>query len=157
VLFRPLIEHSQFGAYITQNGVYMKAPNLSNALFSNVQQRVLALIFGHPDAQPLSPLVWRMLLQDIVRKLHDNRWSGLPSTIESQVSAPLLADGASPTSIKFKAKVRRITERVELASVVAYVDPISTESQAAAAKYQLGETEIIENCDQTAMVMDLVS
>jgi adenylate kinase family enzyme len=34
-------------------------------------------------------------------------------------------------------------------------DPLSTESQAAIAKYQLGETEIIENCDQTAMIMDL--
>jgi predicted nucleotidyltransferase len=30
-------------------GAILKAANLSSALFSNVQQRVLALIFGHPE------------------------------------------------------------------------------------------------------------
>lgn len=107
------------------------------------------------DAQPLNPLVWRMLFQDVMRRLQNDRWSGLPCTIEIQVSAPVRVDGRSPASIALKAKVRRITEKVELASVVAYVDPINAESHAAVAKYRLGETEIIENCDQTAMIIDL--
>lgn len=107
------------------------------------------------DGQPLSPVIWRLLLQDIMRKLDSDKWPGLACTIESQVAAPILVDGNAPASIAFKAKVRRITEKVELASVVTYADPVSMENHAAVAKYQLGETEIIENCDRSAMIMDL--
>lgn len=39
-----------------------KATNLSNALFSNVQQRVLALIFGHPERS--------FYTSEIVRNVH---------------------------------------------------------------------------------------
>lgn len=105
--------------------------------------------------QPLNPLMWRGLLQTIMHNLDRERWTGLPCTVESQVLAPVLVDGRSPASIAFKAKVRRITEKVELAAIVAYFDPINAQSHAAVAKYQLGETEIIENCDQTAMIIDL--
>jgi len=107
------------------------------------------------DGQPLSPLMWRMLIQDIMHKLNQNKWPGIPCTIESQVFAPLLIDGKPPASIAFTANVRRITEKVQLASIVAYADPISAKSHAAVAKYEFGETEIIENCDETAMILDL--
>ena len=107
------------------------------------------------DGRPVNPLMWRTLIQDIMRKLDQNKWSGLPCTVESEVFAPLLTDGKPPVSIAFTAKVRRITENVELASIVAYVDPISAQSHAAVAKYKLGETEIIEDCDETAMIIDL--
>src|ERR1700728_2596510 len=30
------------------------------------------------NAQPLNPLVWRMLFQDIMRRLQNDRWPGLP-------------------------------------------------------------------------------
>lgn len=44
------IDHTHFGVYNTQNRVKMtKQTSLSSALFSNVQQRVLGLIFGHPE------------------------------------------------------------------------------------------------------------
>ncbi len=105
--------------------------------------------------RPVNPLMWRMLIQDFMQKLDRDKWPGLPSTIESQVSAPLLVNGRPPAAIGFKAQIRRITENVELASVVAYVDPLSAKSHAAVAKYHLGETEIIENCDGTAMILDL--
>jgi predicted nucleotidyltransferase len=58
-----LIDYTQFGVYITQIGADMtKPPNLSNALFSNVQQRVLALIFGHPERS--------FYTSEIVRNVH---------------------------------------------------------------------------------------
>ena len=42
--------HTQIGVYYTQFGyITMETISLSNALFSKVQQRVLALIFGRPD------------------------------------------------------------------------------------------------------------
>jgi predicted nucleotidyltransferase len=57
------MEYSQFGGYITQNGVDMRNDvSLSSALFSNVQQRVLALIFGHPERS--------FYIKEIVRNLH---------------------------------------------------------------------------------------
>jgi len=41
---------TQFGVYSTQNGVDMtKNLSLASALFSNVQQRVLGLMFGNPE------------------------------------------------------------------------------------------------------------
>lgn len=43
------MDYTQFGAYNTHNGVDMPNTSLSNALFSKVQQRVLALIFGNPE------------------------------------------------------------------------------------------------------------
>ena len=93
------------------------------------------------DGQPLNPLTCRLLFQNIMHKLDRERWIGLPCTVESQVSAPVLVNGRSPTSITFKAKVRRITEKVALASIVSYVDPINAESHAAVAGHQLGEME----------------
>jgi len=45
-----ILDASQNGLYITQIGNDpMETPSVANALFSNVRQRVLALIFGHPD------------------------------------------------------------------------------------------------------------
>ncbi|HLK81911.1 MAG TPA: nucleotidyltransferase domain-containing protein [Xanthobacteraceae bacterium] len=63
IIFLALIEFSQFGHYASQNGVdAMKQASLSNALFSNVQQRVLALIFGHPERS--------FYTSEIVRSVH---------------------------------------------------------------------------------------
>jgi predicted nucleotidyltransferase len=59
----PLVDYTQFGVYNTQNGVDMdKDASLSNALFSNVQQRVLALIFGNPEQS--------FYTSEIVRRVH---------------------------------------------------------------------------------------
>src|ERR1700682_4227508 len=45
-----LLDRPKFGVYATQYGYdVMETISLSNALFSKVQQRVLALIFGHPE------------------------------------------------------------------------------------------------------------
>jgi Restriction endonuclease len=107
------------------------------------------------NGQPVSPLLWRMLIQDVMHKLQDDKWPGLPSRIQVAVSAPLLVNGKPPAAMELHASVRRVSQPVELASVVVYADPISAESHAAVAKYQLGETEIIENCDETAMIIDL--
>lgn len=44
------LDPSQIGDHITQIGwMCMEPVSISNALFSKVQQRVLALIFGHPE------------------------------------------------------------------------------------------------------------
>ncbi len=67
----------------------------------------------------------------------------------------MLVNAKPPLAIELRAGVRRVSQPVELASVVVYADPISAESHTAVAKYQLGETEITENCDETAMIIDL--
>jgi predicted nucleotidyltransferase len=60
------MDRTQFGVYSTQNGVDMKKNlSLSSALFSNVQQRVLALIFGHPKRS--------FYTSEIVRNVHSGR------------------------------------------------------------------------------------
>jgi predicted nucleotidyltransferase len=57
------VEHPQSGSYITHIGVDpMEALSISNALFSKVQQRVLALIFGHPERS--------FYTSEIVRRIH---------------------------------------------------------------------------------------
>jgi predicted nucleotidyltransferase len=57
------IDYTQFGCYYTQIGVDMtETSNLSNALFSKVQQRVLALIFGNPERS--------FYTSEIVRNVH---------------------------------------------------------------------------------------
>jgi predicted transcriptional regulator len=56
-------DYPQNGDYISQNGAEaMKDLNLVNALFSNVQQRVLALIFGHAERS--------FYTSEIVRNVH---------------------------------------------------------------------------------------
>lgn len=61
--FFTLIDYTQIGVYSTQYGVViMKDISLSSALFSNVQQRVLALIFGHPERS--------FYTSEIVRSVH---------------------------------------------------------------------------------------
>lgn len=108
-----------------------------------------------PDGKPFNPLTWRFLLQDIMHKLDADKWPGVPCTVDCQVAPRFLVNGQAPSSMTFSAKVSRVTEHVELASAVAYVDPIRAANHAAVVKYRLGETEIIENCDETAMIMDL--
>jgi predicted nucleotidyltransferase len=57
---------TQFGVYSTQNGVDMtKNLSLASALFSNVQQRVLGLIFGNPERS--------FYTSEIVRSVHSGR------------------------------------------------------------------------------------
>jgi predicted nucleotidyltransferase len=57
---------TQFGVYSTQNGGDVKKNlSLSSALFSGVQQRVLALIFGHPERS--------FYTSEIVRNVHSGR------------------------------------------------------------------------------------
>jgi predicted nucleotidyltransferase len=57
------LDPPQFGVYPTQYGYdAMETVSLSNALFSKVQQRVLALIFGHPERS--------FYTSEIVRSVH---------------------------------------------------------------------------------------
>jgi predicted nucleotidyltransferase len=57
------LDPSQFRVYPTQYGYdAMETVSLSNALFSKVQQRVLALIFGHPERS--------FYTSEIVRSVH---------------------------------------------------------------------------------------
>jgi Restriction endonuclease len=80
------------------------------------------------EFQPVSPLLWRMLFQSIMHRLDEQKWSGVPVTIDSEVGANLLINGKPPVSIMMSTKVRRITEMVSLASVFEYADP-STEAK----------------------------
>lgn len=58
-----LLDNTQYGVYHTHIGKdAMGALSISNALFSKVQQRVLALIFGHPERS--------FYTSEIVRSIH---------------------------------------------------------------------------------------
>jgi len=57
------LDHTQIGVYIAHIGDdAVEAISISNALFSKVQQRVLALIFGHPERS--------FYTSEIVRSIH---------------------------------------------------------------------------------------
>jgi hypothetical protein len=107
------------------------------------------------DGKPPSPLIWRLLWQSIMLKFDENKWTGVPVTIDGPIAASLLINGKSPTSMRLHAKVRRIEEIVQLASVVVYADPITAARHAEVGHYELGASEIIENCDDLAMTIDL--
>jgi hypothetical protein len=107
------------------------------------------------EGKPLNPAVWRLLFHSIMRGLHQDRWSGAPVNIEAPSQAKLLVNGAAPASIVIRAKVRRISSRIRLASVVEYADPVTSMSYAEVGSYELGASEMIENCDNLAMTIDL--
>ena len=107
------------------------------------------------EGKPIQPLFWRLLLQEITVCLDKQKWSGVPATTTMQIANPLLVDDERPLSIELSAKVRRIVEDVELASVLAYEDPITAERHAEVARFNLGASEIIEKADKLAMIVDL--
>ena len=78
--------------------------------------------------------------------------TAIPATIEAPVEAMLLVNGARPASIVIHAKVRCIRQRTALVSVVEYADPATSMSHAEVGNYELGASEIIENCDNVTMM-----
>jgi len=107
------------------------------------------------DGMPIKPLVWRLVLQEIMRHLDQGGWHGLLSTTVMSVTIPLLIDGKPPVAIEMKADVRRMSDDVSVASVITYADPTSSKSHAQIGHFDLGESEIVENCDDVAMIIDL--
>jgi hypothetical protein len=108
-----------------------------------------------PEGKPPNPFLWRLHLQSIMHRLDQERWTGVPTTIEAPVEATLLIHGVRPTSIVIRAEVRRITQRIGLVSVVEYMDPVASQIHAELGNYELGASEIIEHCDNIAMTIDL--
>jgi hypothetical protein len=104
---------------------------------------------------PISPLLWYMLFQQMMRRLDEQKWTGVPATIDVAVGADLLVDGKRPMSINLTTKVRRVTEMVTLASVVEYADPVTTTGHAEIGTFNLGTSEFIESGDNVAMTIDL--
>lgn len=107
------------------------------------------------EGKPPSPLVWRLLFQSFMQRLDQDGWTGVPATVKASVEANLLVNGARPASIAIRANVRRIRQRIGLVSVVEYADPVTSMSHAEVGSYELGASEIIENCDNVAMTIDL--
>ena len=108
-----------------------------------------------PDGKPPSPLIWQLLYQSVMQGLHADGWNGVPNTIDVPVEAKLLVNGKPPNSIVFHAKVRRVSQRVALASVFEYADAVTATSHAQVGSYQLGASEMIEGSDNVDMVIDL--
>jgi hypothetical protein len=50
---------------------------------------------------------------------------GVPATVNAEVGASLLVNGRLPTLMSLHTRVRRVSQSVELASVVVYADPIT--------------------------------
>jgi hypothetical protein len=107
------------------------------------------------DGMPPKLIMWRLAFQEIMRQLDQNGWPGLPSTTVMSMAMPLLVDGKPPAAIEMRARVRRISEDVSVASVITYVDPTSAKRHAQVGHFDLGESEIIENCDDVVMIIDL--
>jgi hypothetical protein len=102
-----------------------------------------------------TPLTWRLLYQSVMQNLDDDKWTGVPATVNANIGASLLVNGKPPTSMSLHTRVRRVSQSVQLASVVVYADPITATSHAEVGHYELGASEIIENCDNLAMTIDL--
>jgi hypothetical protein len=100
-----------------------------------------------------SPLIWRLLYQSIMQRLDQDKWSGIPVTMNAAVEAKLLVNGKPPASMALSAKVRRISQTVRLASVFEYADPITETSHAEVGRYALGGSEIIEDRENVAMTI----
>ncbi len=107
------------------------------------------------DGGPVRPPMWRMLIQDIMHHLDREKWCGLPTTINCIAAAPLLVDGEKPVAINVTAKVRRIVEGISVASVMVYSDPVADQRHAEVGKFDMGASEMIENGDRIAMIIDL--
>jgi hypothetical protein len=103
----------------------------------------------------LDPIVWRLIFQDAMRRLDQDGWPGVPSTIRMSCAINLLVDGRPPLSIEVRASVRRIVRDVSVASLVAYADPVCSTRHAQIGHFDLGKSEVIENRDDVAMIIDL--
>lgn len=71
------------------------------------------------------------------------------------VAMPLLIDGEPPVAIEMRACVRRLSEDISVASVITYADRTASKRHAQVGHFDLGDSEIIENCDDVAMIIDL--
>jgi hypothetical protein len=109
------------------------------------------------NGNAVSPVTWLHVYQSIMRQFDQQKWSGVPARIDAEVYLNILVNGHPPAATSFRARMRRISETVRLASVFEYADPITATSDAAVGRYELGDSEIIENCDEVAMVIDLSS
>lgn len=107
------------------------------------------------DGQPINPIMWRLLYQSIMHRLDNDNWSSVPITVDGEVEAKVLVNGKAPISIHLHAKIRRIRQNVALSSVFEYADPISSKGHAEVGRFDLGNSEIIENCDDVAMTIDV--
>jgi hypothetical protein len=107
------------------------------------------------NGNDVSPLTWRLLFQSIMQQLGEQKWSGAAGSLDTTVGAAPFVNGNAPTSVSFKARMRRITQTVQLASVFEYADPVTAKSHAEVGRYALGGSEIIENHDEVAMTIDL--
>ena len=107
------------------------------------------------DGKPLNPIIWRLIFREIMHRLDQDKWHGSLVAFAGHWPARLLVQGKPPVAFELEGKVRRIFEDVSIVSVVAYADPISLKHHAEIGKFDLGKTKIIENCDETAMVIDV--
>jgi hypothetical protein len=107
------------------------------------------------DGRPLSPIVWRLAFQEIMRRLDQEKWTGVPATVQASLAMSLLVDGKPPLAVEMRASVRRIVNDVSVASVITYTDPTSAERHAQVGHFNLGESEVIENGDEVAMITDV--
>lgn len=110
---------------------------------------------GNPitDWQPLFRHVMKRL--DEVKELRNH---GATITIATDIHTPiLLVNGVRATKVELRATVRRVLREVELASLVAYADPLKREKEPAAkiGSYNLGQSELIESLDRVYLVVDL--
>ena len=103
----------------------------------------------------LDPIVWRLIFQDAMRRLDQDGWPGVPSTILMSCAINLLVDGRPPLSIEVRASVRRIVRDVSVASLVAYADPVCSTRHAQIGHFDLGKSEVIENRDDVGVIIDL--
>jgi hypothetical protein len=105
--------------------------------------------------QPPSPLTRLMILQQIMSLLDKQKWDGRSIPIDAVINADLLLSGERPTQINLRGAVRRKSRAIGLTSVVHYFDSVTAAKQVDIGNYDLGTSEIIEDCDRLAMTIDL--
>jgi hypothetical protein len=113
-------------------------------------------VLTNNEGGPIDPITWRLLIQDIAHRLDDQKWTGQPCTVDMVFAVGIKVNGFTPCSMRLKAKVRRVSEKVLLAAVLVYTDPSNNISHAEVGKFSLGSSEIIENQnDKLSVIIDL--
>jgi len=106
------------------------------------------------------PVAWRSLFEQLVRSFTDENRFGRDTTpvdIEANFDAPVLISGQRANSIFVETTIKRVIQKLDLVSVVAYADPLTLVDQplATVGKFNLSSFEIVEASDYVTIVVDL--
>lgn len=103
---------------------------------------------------------WRPLFQTLMDKFDDKDFGDRVAAFNAEIGEhPIHINGVKPEKMSISGSAVRVKKTISLASVVAYAAPVGskTADTVHVEHFDLGEFEIIQNFDETLVIIDLSS